>query len=77
MSVLARTAIQTSDGQAGMSMKVDRPECECRWRSRESQWLGVTDFHCMDGHAVRRAVAVTGELKARSDRLSLHRNNCL
>ncbi len=36
MSVLARTAIQTSDGQVGMSMKVDRPECECRWRSRES-----------------------------------------
>ncbi len=48
--VLARTAIQTSDGQACMSMEADRPECEYWRRSRESQRLGGIDFHSMDGH---------------------------
>ncbi len=47
MGVLARTAIQTSDGQAGMSMEADRPESEYRRRSRERRRLGVIGFHSM------------------------------
>ena len=35
MGVPARTAMQTSDGQDGMSMQADRPECEYRRRLRE------------------------------------------
>ncbi len=54
MSVLARTAMQTSDGLAGMSMEADRPEYEYWRRSRESQGLGVIDYHSMNAHAARR-----------------------
>ncbi len=47
MGAYMRTAIQTSDGQACMSMLGDSPEYEYRRRLRERQRRGAIGFHAL------------------------------